>query len=354
MGFRYALVLLLALGARLPAQPNLIWPAEGEYAGSKKCAICHPAQARSYHASSMFRALEPVDNCEILKRNPHLEWVDGPYHYLIEKTDAGYRYRVTGGSQSAETILRYAFGQGKAGQTYVFEQGGHYFESRVSYYQQLQGLGLTVGALNAKPTNILQALGRSMGDMEARDCFGCHTTGSRRGAHLQLEKFENGVQCEACHGPGEAHIDSIAEGKPKPGSIRSLKGMNAEETNDLCGSCHRTWEAVILMKIRGTNNARFQPYRLTNSQCFLSGDRRIACTACHDPHAALVRDSKAYDAKCAACHNPRNASIPKKTCPVGKEACTSCHMPRYEVPGSNHAFADHWIRVARAGDPYPD
>jgi hypothetical protein len=29
-------------------------------------------------------------------------------------------------------------------------------------------------------------------------------------------------------------------------------------------------------------------------------------------------------------------------------------MPRYELPGANHAFADHWIRVARKGESYPD
>ena len=242
-------------------------------------------------------------------------------------------------------------------QTYVFEENGHYYESRVSYYQRLKGLGLTVGALNANPANLEQALGRAMGDVEARDCFGCHTTGARRGNTLRFEKYENGVQCEACHGPGQTHIDSIADGKPKPGTIRGLKGMNAEETSDLCGSCHRTWETVILMKVRGVNNVRFQPYRLTNSQCFLSGDPRIACTACHNPHAALVRDAHAYDQKCAACHNPENAAISKKTCPVAAsktEACITCHMPRYEVPGSQHAFADHWIRVARQGEAYPN
>jgi hypothetical protein len=193
-----------------------------------------------------------------------------------------------------------------------------------------------------------------MTDGEARDCFGCHTTAARRGNDLQLTRYENGVQCEDCHGPGAAHIASISDGKPRPGSIRGLKGLNAEQTNDLCGSCHRTWETIMLLKIRGTANVRFQPYRLTNSQCFLSGDARIACTSCHDPHAAPNTDPKAYDARCAACHNPANAAIRKKTCKVASAACVTCHMPKFEVPGSHHSFADHWIRVARAGDRYPD
>lgn len=331
-----------------------IWPVKGEYIGSKQCAVCHPAQASTYRASSMSRALENIESCEILKRNPRLSWSAGGYRYLIEKTGAGYRYTVTDGKERAEAMLRYAFGQGKAGQTYVYEKDGRYYESRVSYYQELQGLDVTIGAQDMPPVNVDQALGRPMGAGDVRECFGCHTTAARRGNELQLEKFEDGVQCEACHGPGAEHVAGISEGKPRPVAMRSLKGLTAEETNELCGSCHRTWEAVTLLKIHGTSNVRFQPYRLTNSQCFLSGDRRIACTACHDPHAAPSTDPKAYDAKCTACHNASGAAIAKKTCRTASEKCVTCHMPRFEVSGSHHAFFDHWIRIARAGDPYPN
>jgi hypothetical protein len=332
----------------------LIWPDTGEYVGSRQCALCHPSQARTFRSSSMSHALERIEDCQILQQNPRLTWTDGTYHYLIEKAGGRYRYSVTNGTETAEATLRYAFGQGKAGQTYVYQADGHYFESRVSYYRELRGLDLTVGAQNLKPENIAQALGRMMSPGEARDCFGCHTTAARRGNQLQLEKYEDGVQCEDCHGPGAAHIASIVHGKPKPGSIRSLKGLTAEGTNELCGSCHRTWETIMLLKIRGTPNVRFQPYRLTNSSCFLSGDRRIACTACHDPHAAPSNDARTYDPRCLSCHNAQNAAIAKKVCKVASASCVSCHMPRYEVPGSHHAFADHWIRVARSGDPYPD
>ena len=350
----------LALAGNLAAQgmgggaSALIWPAQGEYIGSSQCALCHPAQAKSFRVNGMHRAMAAIGDCDILQQHPRMTWSDGPYQYLIEKTEGGYRYSVANGAERADATLRYAFGQGKAGQTYVFEKDGRYYESRVSYYRELNGLSLTVGAQNARPADILQALGRLMSPNDARDCFGCHTTGARRGNALQLEKFENGVQCEDCHSPGAAHIASIVDGKPKPGTIRNLRGLSAESTNDLCGSCHRTWETIALLNIRGPNNARFQPYRLTNSRCYDPSDRRIACTACHDPHAALVTDAKAYDSKCAACHNAGNTAIGKRVCKVGGEGCVTCHMPRVEAPGSHHLFVDHWIRVARKGDAYPD
>jgi hypothetical protein len=354
MRARWGWVLLLGCSVSgLPAQVS-IWPASGKYIGSDKCGACHAAHAHGFASNSMSRAMETIDRCEVLRRNPRLAWSDGAYRYLIEKTATGYPYTVTDGTHTAEAMLLYAFGQGKAGQTYVYEKDGQYYESRVSYFQERKGLDLTMGAQNLPPANIEQALGRRITAAEARECFGCHTTAARRGNELQLEKYEAGVQCEDCHGPGSDHVASIADGKPKPGTIRSLKGLSAEETNDLCGSCHRTWETVMLLQIRGTANVRFQPYRLTNSKCFLSGDRRIACTGCHNPHAALETGQKAYDTKCTACHNASTAAGARKVCNVASENCVNCHMPRFEVPGSHHAFFDHWIRIARAGDPYPN
>ena len=43
--------------------------------------------------------------------------------------------------------------RGQAGQTYVFERNGTYYESRVSFYNALRGLDLTMGA-QTKAKNI--------------------------------------------------------------------------------------------------------------------------------------------------------------------------------------------------------
>jgi len=329
------------------------WVVSGRFIGSGRCAECHPAQAKNFYRNSMSRALEPIGTCAILNGDIHFTWTDGQYTYSITRAGETVFYRVTDGKQTFETGLLYAFGQGKAGQTYVFDVGGRFYESRVSYYSKLNGLDLTVGAMNNKPDNLLTAAGRVMDANEARSCFGCHTTGARVGNVLQLKTYQNGVQCESCHGPGGAHADGIRNGKPQPNSIRSLKGMDAQDTNEMCGACHRTWEAVMMMGIKGINNVRFPPYRLANSSCFSLTDRRIACTACHNPHEGLVSDDKYYDSKCAACHNGGNLSS-KKTCPVGKQACTSCHMQRVEPAESHHAFPDHWIRIVRSKTDYPD
>lgn len=299
----------------------------------------------------MTRALDPISQCRILAGNVNLTFQRGAWKYSIRRENGRVIYRVTDGAQSFSAPLEYAFGQGRAGQTYVYSVDGNFYESRVSYYSEIKGLDLTVGARNSEPTDFRTAAGRAMEGKEPRECFGCHTTGARRSATLQLDNYEPGVQCESCHGPGGDHVDSIKTGHPRPGSIRSLAKMDPEQSNEFCGSCHRTWQTVMMMRIKGINTARFPAYRLTNSQCYSLTDQRISCTACHDPHGALVTDDKFYDSRCLACH-ARGASA--KRCSVSSVNCTSCHMQRVSPPEAHHAFPDHWFRIIRSKDDYPE
>jgi hypothetical protein len=113
----------------------------------------------------------------------------------------------------------------------------------------------------------------------------------------------------------------------------------------------------MLMGIKGNHNVRFQPYRLANSSCYDGTDARIGCVTCHDPHRDPLRGASHYDAKCLACHRSAGVETAAKTqrfCPVSKENCSGCHMPEIEIPGAHYKFTDHWIRVVRPGDPYPD
>jgi hypothetical protein len=171
-----------------------------------------------------------------------------------------------------------------------------------------------------------------------------------------------GVTCEACHGPGEHHVEAMKAEDFTRNQIFNPKTLSTEEMANFCGTCHRSWEQVALMGLRGIHNVRFQPYRLTNSKCYDSEDKRIRCSACHDPHEPRKRDASFYDAKCAACHNAKAPAVKTTSagkqvaavCKVGKAKCSTCHMPKLEIPGSHFKFSDHHIRVVRPGDEYPN
>jgi hypothetical protein len=171
---------------------------------------------------------------------------------------------------------------------------------------------------------------------------------------VQLSNLTPGVQCEGCHGPGVAHVEATEKAEFQELKIQSLKGMTAEQQSDFCGSCHRTWSQVMLMDLQGPANVRFQPYRIANSRCYDAQDARIRCAACHDPHREPVADAQYYDSRCLACHASSGTAHDAPACPVGREKCSSCHMPKVEIPGSHFEFTDHQIRVHRPGEPYPN
>lgn len=208
-----------------------------------------------------------------------------------------------------------------------------------------------MGALNTRPQSIAEAAGRRMDALGARDCFACHSNGAVVDRKLHLETIQPGVQCESCHGAVEKHAIAARAGDAVAARLPHLAALSAEDVSELCGRCHRTWSQIALNGPRGVNNVRFQPYRLANSKCYDAADRRIRCTACHDPHAPVETSLTSYDAKCAACHS---AALHTKTCRVAKSNCAGCHMPKIELPGAHARFTDHQIRIAGAGDPYPN
>jgi hypothetical protein len=329
------------------------------YVGSHACAECHAAYEATRLANAMSRALEPVETCDVLEKNPILNFRNGPYNYQIERDGKRSTYTITDGINSISVPLLYCFGQGKAGQTYVFQYKEVFYESRVSYYQEIQGLDFTILHPRTVPESLADGLGRPMSTEAAQGCFSCHSTGAVSATKLQLNHLMPGVTCEGCHGPGEKHVAAV-KARSKSLQVFNPGKMEPDElTQEVCGACHVSFEKALLMpKQGGANNLRYQPYRIFNSRGH-NGDARISCVACHDPHDKLSESVSFYDGKCLACHlsNRGQAKTRKRSaaaCPVSKQQCTTCHMPKIELPGAHGKFTDHWIRIVKPGEPTPN
>src|SRR5262249_36537632 len=156
---------------------------------------CHAAEARFFASTAMAHTLASGPEDHVLRTNPTLSFQDGAYRYTIQQGV----YTVTDGQQSIAAPIAWGFGQGTAGHTFVFEHDGAWFESRVSFYADIRGLGLTLGARNIVPRNLQEAAGRRMSNADAAACFGCHSYGAVRESKLSLESIVPGVQCENCH-----------------------------------------------------------------------------------------------------------------------------------------------------------
>jgi hypothetical protein len=305
----------------------------------------------------MARALESGKDCAILRANPKLTAKIGSYSYEIARVGDESIYTVTDGKEAIRVPLAWAFGQGAAGQTYLFQRNGKWYESSVSYYSALQGLDLTMGAQNTQAQNLQDAAGHLREPAEAAECFHCHSTNAVKRSQLTLSTMIPGVQCERCHGASEQHVLAARSGDLKQAAMRKLGEFSTEEMSDFCGQCHRSWSQIAINGPRGILNVRFQPYRLGNSKCYDAEDKRIRCTSCHNPHSDLETSVAAYDSKCLACHSSSPAFSTKASahiCRVATRECVTCHMPRLDLPGAHKKFTDHLIRIVRANEKYPD
>ena len=319
-----------------------------------RCAKCH-SEALLQPATDMARALETVEKSSILVSHPLLTATYGKYSYRIERKGNQSIYSVTDGISTITMPIRWVFGASSSmGQTYILEKDGELYESRMSWYRLLDGLGPTLGGGNSLPSNLLEAAGRLMSHDDKLRCFGCHATDAVHGTQLTLEKLVPGVQCGHCHDATEAHLASLTgKGGPLvvPSRISTLEKPSAEQASNFCGQCHRTWAEIAIQRNFSISNVRYQPYRLTGSKCYDPDDARISCLACHDPHTEVSDDPKAYDAKCGACHGGGKAAA--KKCSVSSTKCVTCHMPKIELPGGYYKVSDHRIRIVKPDEPFP-
>ena len=354
---------------------SAFWPTKGDpaaskYAGEAACASCHGDIASLQHQTPMYHAATPAS---LLSLHSPLKFQESNFSYSVQKTMSGTIYSVDSASAAASDsesrAVAWGFGNGETGQTYLLRQKDGYIESRLSYYTALNGLDITVGHSGQPPSSLHDALGHELAFDTAQRCFACHTTASTLSNVFVPEKSVPGVTCEACHGPGAAHVAAAKSGKERQtiASVINPASMSPADSVDFCGSCHRTFSdvAVFMPANLGAISARFQPYRLEKSRCWgKTGDARITCIACHDPHKPLVRESAAYDHNCLACHNSglnqpaqhhsssSSAPIPSApACKVAANNCVTCHMPKVEVPQTHASFTDHQIRIVPASIP---
>lgn len=355
-----AIVLPLAL-LRLGQQPAAIrlegeqWVADkGEYAGATACRDCHGAivdqQLASSHAQTIRDLARESPRAPVDSNQPVTDPLTGA-RYSVRKTSGGAEIAVDVGGTTAAQKLQYEFGSGTHAYGYLFRGADQtWVDARLNYYQKVHSWGFT--STQDKPERHLlsQPLGRPQQPAAVARCFSCHSTvvradgleaSSPDGAGLRVrpDRSTLNITCEACHGPRAQH----ARERRSAASASEPSHMSADQINVLCGRCHGLSNIDQAHPVI----ARFQPWGLARSRCFLASGGKLSCLSCHDPHTNARRDAAFYEAKCLSCHTQSQTSAEKvTTCPVNqKTGCVSCHMPSDSKSMKHVTFVDHRIRV---------
>ncbi len=223
-------------------------------------------------------------------------------------------------------------------------------------------------------------------------CAECHATGYTRNYDAAVDVYaprlaEIGVGCEACHGPGSAHVDwaEDADGfDPADHAGVDALGLtvdlaaDAETEIQQCATCHARREAhgdgnptpgtpfhdaYTLSLLRP---GLYHPDGSILEEVFDYGSflqskmyaRGVRCTDCHEPHAGELRAEA--DAICSTCHSPAgNPRFPTLR-PADYAApehhfhepgtpgadCRSCHMIERVYMGVD-GRRDHSFRIPR-------
>jgi predicted CXXCH cytochrome family protein len=226
-------------------------------------------------------------------------------------------------------------------------------------------------------------------------CAGCHTTGLELGYRPEDDTWDTrwvdlAIGCEACHGPGEAHVR--AKGGTR--NIVSPKRLSHARQLDLCGRCHgrgsagpeqgvaaslpgrlgwpqamRPGDALASASVQVTPETHPQEFHRDGSsrnhhQQWIDyqrsgmlregGDHAPTCTTCHDPHRAdALRGTIDDNRLCLRCHLPlrERAALAAHTGhganPLANPGarCVECHMPRIVNHAGSVKLRSHTFRA---------
>jgi hypothetical protein len=305
IGFTVVAFLLLAYVVAEAQAPG--------YAGSDQCAQCHGAKYDSYQHTWHAKVLRPATSETVLG-----DFSSADSDLTFDRDDIVY---AVGGQFSQRYLTEID------GELYVLPAQWNVLDGKwVAYHPD---------------------------DWQERPyrqhCAGCHTTGFDAASG---QWAEDGVQCEACHGPGLGHVALAGD----TAQIVNPALLEFDEQTEICGQCHLRGRDLSSEHDFPTDYRPGGPLSLdeafvpvTDDDAFwpdgssrrhhqeyqdwkLSGHADgVACAFCHVSHSSgETRHQTRFvgNHRCVICHEDKkdlSAHIPYH--PLGEMVCTDCHMP---------------------------
>ncbi|MBX3747780.1 MAG: hypothetical protein KF833_20930 [Verrucomicrobiae bacterium] len=383
---------LARLAADLPGPRS-----QGDYVTSAECRACHPGEHASWHRTfhrTMTQAAAPENVLGAFDGTAVSS--DGLLYRVIRDGDAFWAempdpdvmmYVVQGGRDiPMEEIPRVRL-------PVVMTTGSHHYQTywvaSERYDRLLQTLPLVWLIADQRWIPREEAFLRGPGDRGRfitqwnHHCIRCHSTGGNPGldlesGQLRTEVGELGIACEACHGPGEAHVRrhrdpieryrALLSDQPDPTIVNPAR-LDHRRSSQVCGQCHAVSilqdEVAMEYARRGPlfrpgddleatryliqhprvdptperrqewrENPQFFRERWWDDGTILAGGREftgMSASACY----------RRGTMSCLSCHS-MHASDPVDQLIPGMDtshACTQCHTePRFTTEVQRHTF----------------
>lgn len=293
-------------------------PGEAAYIGSTACIACHAGTNKdivdAYQESGHHFALHKISGTPPLYPSFCPGAPDSP-------------------SGFAWSDIFYVIG-GYGWKANFVHADGHFLTTGVDKTDAQYNLANTI--LGTPAEFVAYAPGQT--EAKAFDCGPCHTTGyNAEGSQDNLTQIvgtwsEEGVGCEACHGPGSTHQANPAGVKP------------ALDPKTSCAACHVRDNTGVIEADAGLLLQNQQTEELkAGAKSFFT------CDSCHNAHASSRYDEQAQGTaiikQCTSCHSD-------KTIGLGMQSlkCIDCHMPYAVQSGAHITFTDAAGNTTAQGD----
>jgi tetratricopeptide (TPR) repeat protein len=356
------------------------------------CAACHREIAESYARTAMARSFGRVRPD---KTFPELN--GGTFHHAVSEEfftvderegKSHLKRRQIGFDGSVANVLEaqieYWFGSGKHARSYISRtKSGDLVELPISWYSENGGYWAMSPAYD-RPDH--SGFSRKI----TFRCMFCHNgypqfqpgAVALEGDTFFPERLPEGIDCQRCHGPGQAHLDAIRQ-KLSSDRVRSAIVNPARLSHDrqmeVCMQCHlettslrlpatllrygrgvfsyrpgEPLENYVLHFDRASGSSfddRFEfggaAYRMRKSPCYVKSRGALSCTTCHNPHEPSDTPAAVshYTETCQSCHRITvEKLIAERRHPVSQD-CASCHMPKRRPSDAIHVMVtDHLIQ----------
>ncbi len=307
-----------------------------DHVGSERCALCHQTETEAWRGShhdlawtlpSDGHVLGDFDNASFEHEGITSHFTTEAGRYFIETEDASgqmTRFEVMGVAGIAP--LQQYLVETEPGRVQALDLAWDVEQER--WYHLYPDAELPAGS-GLHWTGPYKS-------WNAR-CAECHATSYDKNFTFQTQTYDSsqaeiGVGCEACHGPGEAHLawaenpESYESGKwdglTAKGLTIAFDRESASAEIELCAGCHSRREPLSdASPLPGTpfhdayrlallRDGLYHPDGSILDEVYVYGSflqsrmyaAGVSCSDCHDPHRAQPMASG--NAVCTTCHAP--------------------------------------------------
>lgn len=354
------------------------------YVGMETCRSCHADIHKTFIHTGMGQSFGWADTAKSIANisdtsllyDPHLNMYYQPYWQNDSLYVQEFRLQGTDTSYQQTRKINYVIGSGQHTNSHLIYENGYLFQAPFTWYAQKEKLDLPPGFEDGFNSRF----GRPIG-LECMSCHNAMPTKFVAGSTNKFRKIDLGINCERCHGPGEAHVKKIMAGNITDTSqaidysIVNPRKLSNQLQFELCQRCHLQGNTVLQegksffdfkpgMRLNEVMEVYLPRYanaddkfimashvdRFKQSACFLENQDQFNCTSCHNPHLSVKKTKvERFNQQCKNCHT-QNA--PRFECTAEGTAlqnaqfnCVACHMPSSSSVDIPHVTVhDHYIR----------